>query len=337
MKVRWVCNDGEQTKEVARTWWDRKAGRLERLLDRFDPDLCEAHLTLAHYASTDTYELRGVLRLPAATLVSEKKGTSVEDVVEQVVDTLAREVKKHKQVLSKEKIHQRRRERQRNLVVANDLLARDVTDDRHDRFFQLLEPLLGPVYEHAQHLLRTLEAEGALGHNQVTARDLVDEVIVRAWERLRERPQHLDLELWLTSLLRERIGEIASTARGASLETEVGVAQPERMTPEEDVDEAAYWLERLFQRSEPLTLEDLIQESEPPTADGEASDLDGHERLYEALAKLSHEARDTLVMHAVVGYEVDEIARIRNVPEAEVAREVDDAREALRRDLLGAS
>ncbi|RMG40016.1 MAG: sigma-70 family RNA polymerase sigma factor [Planctomycetota bacterium] len=335
MKTHWVFRDCEEAdKERARAYLEAKQGRLEKLLKKYNPALVELRLTL-YRMKNDKWEIRGVLQLPTGTLASHELGISLTEAIEKTLDTLVREVKKHKELVRKDYVYRRRREQRRNLSAAGPLLEQDRAANRKEAFFQLLEPLMGHVYDYARHQLELLELEGVIGRGEVTPRDIVDDVLLRAWEQFAERPKHLDLELWLTTLANQRIEELRAQAQEQPvLDTELPPeaeqqVEGEPLTPDEDVEEVDFWLERIFKQSEPITLADLIPDAESTDVWDELDEREQNQRLAAALAKLNPEEREVLLLHVVDGYEIAEIALIKDQPEEEITKRLEAARRRL--------
>jgi RNA polymerase sigma-70 factor (ECF subfamily) len=76
-------------------------------------------------------------------------------------------------------------------------------------------------------------------------------------------------------------------------------------------------------------------EAEPgrPTADGLAAQHEVHERLWEAVDALPDHLRSVLVLAAIEGYDVREVARLLETPEGTVKSRLHAARKRLRESL----
>lgn len=329
MEIHWVFNDCDAEKSRARAYWEKKLPRIERLLKRFRDDLCEMQLTLTRHANSDPWELRAILQLPTGTIVADERRAELEEAIDKVVDHLVENLRRHKQRVRKDYVYRRRRLNREAVSAAGPYLSRDVEANRRQAFFQLLQPLMPSVYDYARRALRILEIEGSVPHNELTARDLVDDVLVRAWDQYADRPPKMDLDVWLIGLLRERIAEIASDRVTVRLGEPAAEPSEEPLTPDEDVGEIDFWLERIFRSHEPVTLEDLVPDWEASDQLGELDEAAMQQCLETALARLPRDQREALLLHGIEGFEIGEIAMIQDRSEEAVEQAIQEARAAL--------
>ena len=136
-------------------------------------------------------------------------------------------------------------------------LQRHAEGGQREDFFRLLRPHLGFLRDYARREIRMLEREGSLHRGEVTVDDLLDQVLILAWERFADRPRRLSLDLWLTDLLQEALEQwIKQEHRPhVSLEAQGGRMSVPDEVPQEDEEE---WWAELMGEEETLTLEDLI-------------------------------------------------------------------------------
>ncbi len=280
------------------------------------------------------YEVRAVLWLPTGTLVAEGKGRTPAAAVDEALAVLVREIKRHKELVRKDYLYKRRRYRVRELRAAEPYLKRDVEEERREAFFELLRPLLRSVRQHARRELRVLELEGVIPRGEISPADLVDEVIAIAWDRFSERPAGKPLDVWLIELLHERLEALAKRPEKVLMGVEETEPSEEPLTPEEDLTERAYWLERLFESPERVTLEDLVPDYETTKAWESLGAEEQREQLEKALVNLNPEERQALLLFALEGFEEDEIAMVQNCDVSEVRKRIENARAKLA-DFLG--
>jgi ribosome-associated translation inhibitor RaiA len=119
MQVRWVFNRCEGQKERAKSYWEEKQPRLERLLTRYQRDQQNLRLTLYRRSDRDVWELRAVLHLPTGTLLATSAHDTLSEVIDTVLDELAGEIKRHNERLQKH-CHYRRRRRRREKWEAQE-------------------------------------------------------------------------------------------------------------------------------------------------------------------------------------------------------------------------
>ncbi len=333
MNIHWVFESVNNERTQIKQYWQKKLPRLERLLSRYHFDLRELRMTLHRRQRPEQWELRAVLHLPTGTLVAREIGTSWTEAIDRVADQLAREISRHKCQVRKEYLYRRRRQRQQRFESVRHLLEQDVAAERRAAFFQLLEPMLDSVYDYARRELAIREAEGTIKKNLVSPRDLVDDVMTLAWQEFNDRPAKLELDLWLFGLVRKRLDQLSETQKLESLEQQVPTPDDAMLTPDEDVDETEYWLERAVQQANSLELADLIPDPETEEAWSALSEEEQQERLHQAVAALPAKQRETFFLSAIGGYEPAEIAKLQERSESEVKQDLEQARDVLKQQL----
>jgi DNA-directed RNA polymerase specialized sigma24 family protein/ribosome-associated translation inhibitor RaiA len=331
MKVRWVFNGCDNQKSSAKSYWQKKLPRLERLLSHFPPDQALLRLTLYRHGRDDDWELRGVLELPTATLVAEERQSNLLEVIDILADELAAEIKRHKDLLRKDHLYRRRRQQRESLSAAGPLLERDAAAERREAFFELLTPWLKDIRRHARGELTVLELEGVIPTGEFTAEDLVDDVLTRAWETYSSRPRQIPLDVWLGGLLQERLRE-ALERREPELLSQPSQATPE-VSPDEDPEERSHWVSSFFDEVEPPTLEELLPDHEADDAWYELTADEQRELIQKALATLPAEQRRAFTLHALEGFLPNEIAMLQERELAQVLADVEQARGLLRERL----
>jgi RNA polymerase sigma factor (sigma-70 family) len=316
-ETRWVFQDcDESRKERARRAWAEAWPRLERLLATVPPEQHRLLVAVRHDDRPPRDEARVVLILPTGTLVAEESAEDVTPVLNRVAHTLAEEIKRHKEWLRREHLRRRKSRRREVLGAAGPLLRRDAERGRSAAFFDLLRPLLGALHDHARRELRIAELEGTLPRGEVIEDDLIDEVLVRAWRRLKDLPRGVPLDLWLVGLLHQILKEWAEGVPAARGEG------PRRAGGEEE------WFAPLFGEEETLEWEYLLPAHEDDPALRLEADEE-RERMLALLSRLPTMQRQAFALRALEGYEADEIAQVQGRPESEVLAEIEAARRTL--------
>lgn len=332
MKIHLVLHGcDESMKASLESYWSKKLPRLENLLVPYPPDLQDVRLTVHRHEQNPQrawYEGRAVVHLPTGTLVAEANDKEPRTVVDRLADTLAREIKRHKERVRKDYVFKRKARARADLSAAGPLLERDREVGRREGFFELLRPLLGFLRDHARRELRILELEGVLHRNEVSAADVLNEVLSRAWERFAERPKRLALDLWLTDLLHEVLETWvkqeprphASLAERAP-EGNVSVGEQE-------------WWAALLGHDDSFTLEDLLPGSAGTEAWDKLAAEEQRERLLSLVAELPTTQRQAFLLHALEDYDPAEIAMLQDRPESQVKADIEAARKALKERLV---
>ncbi len=113
------------------------------------------------------------------------------------------------------------------------------------------------------------------------------------------------------------------------LSTRVDLTTDEPLTPEVDVDEIDFWLERIFNQQQPLTLEDLLPDAETDEAWKELSAEEQQRRIEQALGSLPPLQREAFLLAFVEGFDTMEIAMLQGRSEDEVKNDLQAARKQL--------
>ncbi len=162
--------------------------------------------------------------------------------------------------------------------------------------------------------------------------DLLDQVMVLAYERFANRPRKLSLDLWLTDLLQEALEQwIKQVPRPhLSLEDQVEKVLSDEV-PQEDEEE---WWTELIGDEETLTLGDLVPGSDGTEVWDKLETEEQRNRLLSLLGQLPPLQRQAFLLHALENYATDEIAMLQNRPEGQVKADIEAARNQLREGLL---
>lgn len=334
MKTNWVFKDCDREKQYARKYWSKKVRRLERLLSNYCPDLRRLSLTLYNHASRREWRLRSVLYLPTGTLVAENTSATVEEVIDTTVDELARELRRHKSKVRKEHLIRKRRRRREVLAAATPLLtvdSRESSESNSESFCELLIPHMDQLYDQAQRELEILELEELVPAGEWTPRDLVDDVLVRAFEAYSSRPQGKSIDVWLIELLNARLGEFHREIKPISL---VGAPSGRNAVAAvddgDDLDDIQFWLRQTLESSDPISLDELLPDDELGDVWSNLSTAEQTQRLTQQLRGFPKRQRQALVLHYGYGFELDEIAAALNCDEADVEADLQTGCEKLR-------
>jgi len=337
METVWAFDNCEWVAEAAKAYWSKKSPRLERLLKNWPEPLRRLRITMYAHPKHHRWEVRAVLQLPTAVLAAEEAAETWEKAMDEVADELVRQVKKHKELLRQEHLYRRRRSRRKELADATAMLARDVESQRQEAFFELLRPFMDEVARMARHEIRVMEQEGLLARGELSPGDLIDDVLLRAWERFNDRPAHIELDTWLIQLLEERLNELRA-------EREVPVSQAtepvvdEEPIDEDDLDDAQYWAEQLFLPKERFTLDELVPDHDVQSEwwGGLSEEQQRHE-LEQVLSRLPRKQRMALVLHAIEGYDPEEIALMQGRDVNAVKEDIEKAKQAVVNELKSKS
>ena len=319
-------------REGARDYWQSKTGRMERLLAHMPPD--QAHLRLSLKQHGIGFDARAVLALPTGTLVASSRTTSTGymSAIDDVVDRLTHEIRRHKELLRYEHVQRRRRRRAAEAALAADRhLERGA--DRLDRqaFQELLRPVLQNLRDHAHHELVLARLEGVLRPGELTLSELFDELITRAWDHFGRRPRSQSLEAWLVHLLHEMIDERAREPAPEHIDG--AIAADDRRYEADDawvVENEPYWGE-----PQGPTLDDVLPAGVEPWQRLAAAER--RRWILTQLRTLPKLQRRAFALHVLEGWDVEDVAMLQRRPAAAVREDVESARAILRARMAAAS
>lgn len=327
MKVHWAYHDcGDNLKGEIQSYAQKKLARVEKLLSRFRPSLRDMTITVfqRRQASGERFEARTVLRLPSRTLVAQGLADGWREAIDLALDELANQVRRHKEKLRGDWVYKRKRRQREELSAAAPLLTEDREQARRKAFYQLLAPMMRTVESQARRELRLMELEGRVRAGEFGAVDVVDEVLLQAWQEYDERPRHLELDAWLTRILHGVLARLGKEPLKASLEEPVAWEEPRK-----DEEDSGY------AETEIPTLADLVIDDDEARA-WEQIDPEEQRRIVEQeLARLDLRQLETLLSHVLDGFDTAEIAMIQDRDEKEVLADLQSAREALRKGVVG--
>ena len=233
--------------------------------------------------------------------------------------------------------HISRRRQQGEVLCQNEAeLGRLQAQGHRNEFFNQIIPLLGPLRDYITRRLRIAYLTTEIRTPVYTSDDVLDEVVLRAYDKYAKRPRDVTLEQWLyriaNDVLDRYIQQRRSTdRRRRSLET---LTKAELSTLEEipftaDAD-AEVWLPEDLDDSEyqPRDFAAPAGESNPE------EQLALKEQLQQALHALSQlPERDRIVfeLFAMEGFSPEDVARITDVPPQEVTRIVNNVKAHLQK------
>jgi DNA-directed RNA polymerase specialized sigma24 family protein len=196
---------------------------------------------------------------------------------------------------------------------------------RSEAFMSFLAPVVETLGSYVQRELMVRESDEILSREQVTARDVLDDVLVHAWERYQRRAADLPLDLWLVQLADEALNRLSGQVAQQSMDVEM-----ESPTPEWREFDTDHWIE---QDSYPETIElsDLLP-GESGVADWDDLEMETKQaHLAAMLGQLPRERRQAFVLQLAHGYNTAEIADFQNRPGHAVEADVAEAVAAIRR------
>ena len=203
---------------------------------------------------------------------------------------------------------------------------------KKEDFFHLIAPRLGPLKDYIRRRLRVAYLEQQVSTPVYTTGDILDWVILRAYENFDRRPKDVTLEEWLYRITNEVLDEYLQRRskidkRRFSLED----LHKKELRTLEEVEKITADVE-----GEPYLVEDLddseYQESmrtPPADEDNPERELEREEEITGILQALRHvPEKDRIVfeLFSLEGFSKEAVAKIADVPADEVPRIVERVR-----------
>ena len=318
---------------------------IEHILEELPAD--QRQLRVSFDRRDDGYVAWAMLTLPTANLIAQSDAPVADHrlAIDQVVNKLAVELRDHRRRMRGKGPDSRRQRRERDFAAAQSHLSHSHDTADRDAFFDILRPLLRQISSHARRELAIAHLDGTIPRGEVTVGDVLDEVLVRAWERWDRRPVDLPLDRWLIPLVHEVLEQAQTATPSLSLQERVREDDPQADPAEDErrdvnpeapyapengwaVENNPYWpFVDALTRDDVLPAEDSTEPWQRLAADEE------RRTILDELSKLPRDQRRALALHALEGWTFDEIAHAQGRSAEEVRADVEAARHLLRERL----
>jgi DNA-directed RNA polymerase specialized sigma24 family protein len=321
MHIHWTY-DGcdEQDEYRIEDYWRNRNLELESKIAALDDEPTELRIAICQGEDPVLWEVQAALHVDTRTLAATSTSSKIERALDKVLHILAEKLDR----LDEEStVAAPDKETSRDVIP---LLRQARQSGQSKAFLFHLVPLVSSVQPYVRRELHVHQIEDDLPSEQITVADVLNEVIVRAWEQFPRRPETRPIELWLVGLVDEVL------------------AQPDRLVVNESLDEPEEaatgeireawrdeWIERID--DETISAAELL----PGVAsvddwDGYAAD-GKHLKLAEMLAQLPRDRRQAFILHAANGFGADEIGDFQGRSAEVVVADIALAKQAIERHL----
>jgi DNA-directed RNA polymerase specialized sigma24 family protein len=284
------------------------------------PDVpSELRIAVENGESDIAWDVRAALHVPGNTLVADGMARTPEKALDQVLHGLAAAIDQLESVPTS--FTWRRDGLTEMVAMLESFRSRE---SRSDAFLSFLAPLVASLGPYVHHELVIRERDETLSADQLTVPDVLDQVLIDAWELFPRRNQHRPLDLWLVQLAESVIDRSANLNGEESLEDE---------TPATRDNDGTNWEEW----AELATFPDEIELRELLPGDPGIELWDGFDfetkqaHLSRMLSQLSRERRQAFVLNTVHGFNSAEIADFQNRSRPEVDDDIAAAATSIRR------
>ncbi len=268
--------------------------------------------TLEKNAKHKLFRFGVTLHLPHKMIAADEEGENITEVISKTFSELDRQAQKHKSRLKKEHLWKRvsRRKKLKSKMFDSHAVGNQSIITNSESWFDSIKPHLDDLYHFAVHEITYLQAIGDLVADDMLPDELVDAVLVSAFEQQNEKPENLETKAWLYQLaidiLDKEIEESRQRRKQISLETVI---------PDEDIDTNIY---EFYQPDEVLKLGDLIGVSESVPESEKDQAMVEQTLAQPAMSSLPRDWRRAAMLHYGLGFSLAQVAAIMRMEQAAV-------------------
>jgi RNA polymerase sigma factor (sigma-70 family) len=321
MRVHWTysgCDRAAQSR-TDELWRARQSELEARAVAIGATDKSHLRLFVEYTDSSPLWVVRAALFIGGEAYASEAAHDDLAEALDQTVAILSQRIDERIDEPLEEGNGRGRLER---LVPFFESFH---SRQRSDAFFSFVLPHFRSLRRYAQREIRTLHMLGELPTERLTVSDVLDEAMLRAWDRFPSRPKDRPFEWWLIQLIDKAIEDGSHSIAAESLESR----RPQPTTePRGSLQDQ--WVE------DPTAPETIEFSRLIPGAPGiemwDELDVEIKQaRLDEIFERLTRPQRQVLMLHAVEGFDTTTIADFQDRPQAEVEQDLVAARSTLER------
>jgi RNA polymerase sigma factor (sigma-70 family) len=310
---------------------NQQVEKLGRYLRVFRPDLVHLKGLIENNSAREGVVVSLNLRLPSGQMAAQESRPAATAAIKAAFDSMAEQVKKHKDLLRSHHTGARRRgpgrarvgtvpfEETIAAVKPEHISSADITS--------YVNVNLPRLQRFIQREIDYRESQGQLQPGQVAAEDVVGEAIANALSEQNESPERMKVEPWVHRLAMQAIGRLGLENR------EDGHVPLERTHGEQNVhagDEARL---QFHQPDEQLSEENVI----PDQSANNPEELAARDELISlvetTLRDAGRDEAEAFILYTLEGFTLEEIGDITNRSVEEVRASIRKGREHLQRAL----
>ncbi len=295
-------NIDEPARSALRNHVDERIEHLEKRIGELSDKDARLHGAVQKHGGKELYRAGLSLHLPGRMLSAEEEAENAVAAITEVFSELERQALRHKSRIRHEHLW-KRKSRRRELHSSKASTGADSATvpaghTQPQDWFSRVEPCLDGLYDFARHEITYLQDLGDLSPTDIQPDELVDSVVVAAWERQSEKPDSIEFRAWLYRLaieiLDEELRRRARQVQDISLETVVSRGYD----PDDDS------IYEFYQPDEMLRVEDLITVND--------ANVEYQRYLPHMLARLPRSWRRALLLRDLFDLSADQIADALN-------------------------
>ena len=254
---------GREPDQKVRELIEYLISKLDRKVKNFSSEVVFLRVLVEENPTRTLYPISITLQLPGKTLATREEKHDLVDSIRDAFGEIERQLEKYKSSLRGEHLWKRLGKREK--IRQTKLNTPPPEQRNRETFFALVTPHLDRLYHFVRHVIRYSEAMGDVGRGELTAEDIVDGAIVRAYRDFRKGLSIRDVRSWL---IRAAIDELDREVQRSERQREFALSI-EQDVPETPPIEAVSTLGDeildFYQPDEDLKLEDIVPDLEVPT------------------------------------------------------------------------
>ncbi len=312
--------------------------QIEKLGPRlhvFNPDMVSLR-GLIEEAPKSGFTVALNLRLPAGQMAARASAETLHAAIRISFEDLTEQLRKHKEHLRSQYRYPRVRGSERQRIEPQVAFESTVAAVMPEKISS--GDVAGFVNANLERLQRYIERElrfrrdsGQRRLVEISAEEVIDEVIASALDEHRPRPEKIALEPWLYRLSRSAMDRLGNQLESGQKSVRLN---DEELHPVEDVDGEE--MMQFYHPDETVTNENLIPDHRGSTPEDDASREELMTMVERALRKATKHQREAFLLFTLEGFRLAEIAAITERTAEQVQADVTVAREHLRRSLINA-
>jgi RNA polymerase sigma factor (sigma-70 family) len=312
--------------------------QIEKLGPRlhvFNPDMVSLR-GLFEEAPKSGFTVALNLRLPAGQMTARASTETLHAAIRIAFDDLTDQLRKHKEHLRSEYRYPRVRGVERQRIEPQVAFESTLAAVKLEKISSLdvtgfVNANLDRLRGYVERELRFRRDSGQRRLAEVSAEEVIDEVIANALDEHQPRPEKIALEPWLYRLSRSAMDRLGNQLNSAVHPVRL---DEEEIHPVADVDLEE--MRQFYHPDESITNENLIADQHGSTPEDEASREELMAMVERSLRHATPPQREAFLLFTMEGFRLAEIASITERTLEQVQADVKIAREHLRRSLMAA-
>ncbi len=317
--IREIVHNGIAVDEHTQNALERKIQKLEKMLEKFDPDMVKLRIKFEKHSKREEYNVDIILDLPNKTLRASKRADKLSKAANEAFNSLFREVKKFKAFLRHEPDYKRKI----RPTYKEMLLKTSTPEETQELYLDFIEKHFQRFYNFAYREIRNRIYQGLLKPGELMVQDVLDEAVLKISEEVEpnfnEKEVREKIYRTIESIIKRKVKEIRF--RRVPLEKTVEV---------HDLDTELY---EYYQPDDVVKIEDVIPDPNSPEPEDWYEEEEIEETVDRVISLLPNRWRQALQLVEMEGFTPEEVSMIQGVPPEVVKQEVENAKQYIREKL----